>query len=190
VNLPNRITIGRLGLAICVFVLLEIWCPGRDGFAWYATFALFVITVATDGLDGYLARARNEITPFGRIADPLVDKIAITGTLVITMHLTETARLVPSWLVILVLGREFVVSGLRGFLEGRGVVFAARWEGKTKLVVQAVFCGTVLFYPGHFWNWVWWVARVGLWVTAAVTVWSAVAYLRRAAEILRTSGEV
>ncbi len=189
-NLPNKITVTRIGLAVVLFVLLETWCANREGLPWFVAFVLFVTTVATDGLDGYFARARNQITAFGRIADPLADKIVINGVLVITMQLPQTEAYVPAWLVILSLSREFLVSGLRGFLEGRGEIFAARWEGKTKLVVQAIFCGAVILYPGAKWDWVHDLLGVLLWVTAAVTVWSAVSYVRRAAEVLREASDV
>jgi len=190
VNLPNRITVGRLGLAVVLFILLELACRGGDGWHWYLAFALYLVTVLSDGLDGYLARTRNQITAFGRIADPFVDKVVIGGVLVLTADLPATRAVVPAWLVLLVIAREFLVSGLRGFLEGRGTDFAARWEGKTKLVVQAFFCGTVLFLPGSRFDWVAALARGGLWVTAAVTVWSAYSYVRKAQELLRSSTDV
>lgn len=183
-NLPNRITVGRLLLTAVLFILLELACRGRAGFYWYVAFALYVVAVGSDGIDGYLARARKETTAFGRIADPFADKIAICGILVLTQSIGETAPLVPAWLVLLVLAREFLVSGLRGYLEGRGTVFAARWEGKTKMLVQAIFCGTVIFYPGSRWDWVWSLGRILAYVTAAVTVWSAFSYVRKAQELL------
>ena len=188
-NLPNRITLGRLFLSVLLFGLLQWWPQGSTGFPWYATFTLFLLVALGDGLDGYIARSRGQITTFGRIADPFADKILIGGVLVLEATLPETRALVPAWLVILVLGREFLVSGLRGYLEGRGVTFAARWEGKTKMVVQAFFCGTVLFYPGSHFEWVLWLARIGLWITVAVTLWSAVTYVRRAAEVLGAGPE-
>ncbi len=188
-NLPNRITIGRVLLSVLLFGLLDWWARGGTAFSWYATFTLFVLVALGDGLDGYLARSRGQITTFGRIADPFADKILIGGVLVLAATLPETRALVPASFVILVLAREFLVSGLRGYLEGRGVTFAARWEGKTKMVVQAFFCGIVLFYPGSRFEWVLWLARFGLWITAAVTLWSTVTYVRRAAEVLGAGHE-
>jgi len=189
-NLPNRITIGRFLLAIVLFLLMELVCRGRVGFPWYAAFVLYMVTVTSDGLDGYLARSRNQITAFGRIADPFADKVVICGVLILAQDLPATAWAVPAWLVLLVVAREFLVSGLRGYLEGRGTGFAARWEGKTKLVVQAIFCGALLFYPGSRFGWVRFGLEVWLWVTAVVTVWSAIAYVRRATELLRTGADV
>jgi len=190
VNLPNRITVGRLLLAALLFVLLELYCRGRAGGVWYGAFVLYLVAVVSDGLDGYFARLRNEITAFGRIADPFADKIVICGLLVLTQSIEETEALVPPWLVLLVLAREFLVSGLRGFLEGRGAVFGARWEGKTKMAVQAVFCGTVLFYPGSRFEWVFSLGRLLVWVTAAVTVLSAFSYVRKAREMLSRGTDV
>ena len=189
-NLPNRITIGRLLLAALLFALIELLCRGTTGWPWVLVFTLFLALVISDGFDGYIARSRGQITTFGRIADPFADKILIGGVLVMLTSIEETAALVPPWFVILVMAREFLVSGLRGYLEGRGITFAARWEGKTKMVVQAVFCCALLLYPGSHFGWVYWIARVGLWVTAAVTIWSAVSYVRKAHEVLSSSADI
>jgi CDP-diacylglycerol--glycerol-3-phosphate 3-phosphatidyltransferase len=201
VNLPNQITTGRLALAVILFVLLETvcrdapdaarWAAGAvGGFWWYAAFALYIVTVLTDGLDGYLARSRGQITAFGRIVDPLADKIVICGVLVLGSTLPQTRALVPTWIVLLVLAREFLVSGLRGFLEGRGAGFPARWEGKAKLMIQAWYCGGAIFYPGNRWRWCELVTEFLLWATLAITVWSAVSYVRSAAKMIGSSSEL
>jgi CDP-diacylglycerol--glycerol-3-phosphate 3-phosphatidyltransferase len=189
-NLPNQITTARLVLAVILFVLLETACRGAtSSVVWLVAFVLYVVTVLTDGLDGYLARARGQITAFGRITDPLADKIVICGVLVLTSVNDATRRLVPAWIVLAVLGREFLVSGLRGFLEGQGTRFGARWEGKAKLVLQAVYCGAVLFYPATGWGWVFVVARILLWAALVVTAWSAVVYVRSAAKLIGGAAE-
>lgn len=189
-NLPNQITVGRLVLSAILFVVLELFCRGTYGWVWYAAFTLYMVTVLSDGLDGYLARSRGQITVFGRIADPLADKIVIMGILVLGMSIPETTMLVPPWIVILVLAREFLVSGLRAYLEGQGTVFGAQWAGKTKLVVQAVYCGSIVFYPGSRFTWVEWVARICLWGTAAIAVYSAGSYLSRARAMLRGGADI
>lgn len=190
-NLPNRITTGRLALSVILFVMLETVCrDAHDGFWWYAAFVLYLVTVLTDGLDGYLARSRGQITAFGRIVDPLADKIVICGVLVLASVLPQTAKLVPPWIVLVVLAREFLVSGLRGFLEGRGTGFSARWEGKAKLVVQAFYCGAVIFYPGSHWGWVETTAELSLWATLGITVYSAYAYVRSAASLIGTGTDL
>lgn len=190
-NLPNQITTARLGLAVVLFVVLDSVCRSRpDGFWWYAAFTLYIVTVLTDGLDGYLARSRGQITAFGRIVDPLADKIVICGVLVLASTLEQTRNLVPPWIVLVVLGREFLVSGLRGFLEGRGTGFPARWEGKAKLMIQAWYCGGAIFYPGNHWGWCEFVTRFFLWATLAITVWSAVAYVRSAAKLIGSNADL
>jgi len=191
VNLPNQITTGRLALAVVLFVLLETVCrEAYDGFWWYAAFVLYFVTVLTDGLDGYLARSRGQITAFGRIVDPLADKIVICGVLVLASVLPQTAMLVPPWIVLVVLAREFLVSGLRGFLEGRGTGFPARWEGKAKLIVQAWYCGAAILYPGSRWHWCEVGAEILLWATLLVTVWSAVTYVRSAAKLIGSGKDI
>ncbi len=190
-NLPNRITTARLGLAVVLFVVLDSVCRSHEsGFWWYAAFVLYLVTVLTDGLDGYLARSRGQVTAFGRIVDPLADKIVICGVLVLACTLPQTEKLVPPWIVLVVLGREFLVSGLRGFLEGRGTGFPARWEGKAKLMIQAWYCGSAIFYPGHHWDWCELVARFFLWATLLITVWSAVAYVRSAAKLIGSNADL
>ena len=189
-NLPNQITIGRLFLAAFLFVLLDVWCRGEpDGWIWYVAFTLYMVTVLSDSLDGYLARSRDEITAFGRIADPFADKILICGILVLGLSLPQTRPLVPTWIVLVVLAREFLVSGLRGYLESRGIRFGASWEGKFKLVTQAVYCGAIVFYPGHYFGWVRMVARIALWTTLFISVYSAWQYARSARRALGDLGE-
>jgi CDP-diacylglycerol--glycerol-3-phosphate 3-phosphatidyltransferase len=185
VNLPNQITLIRLILSIVLFGLLEVVGGAGGGPAWYFAFALFFATAGTDWLDGYLARKRKEVTAFGRIADPLVDKIVICGVLILTQTYPETAALVPSWIVLLVVAREFVVSGLRAFIEGQGVSFAASWSGKSKLLVQAFYCGSVLLYPAANAGWIGWCARISLWGTAFLTLLSAGLYVARGTQLLR-----
>ena len=190
-NLPNQITVTRLLLAAFLFFMLDTWCRGVEGGTpWYVAFTLYIVTVLTDGLDGYIARARSQITAFGRIADPFADKIVICGVLVLTHNLPQTAQFVPSWIVLTVLAREFLVSGLRGYLEGQGKRFGARWEGKTKLIIQAVYCGALLFYPGDRMPWVAVTAAICLWATLVITVLSTVSYVRSAIQLMGGSIDI
>ncbi|MHC4818618.1 MAG: CDP-alcohol phosphatidyltransferase family protein [Planctomycetota bacterium] len=114
----------------------------------------------------------------------------ICGVLVLACNLPQTERFVPTWIVIVVLAREFLVSGLRGYLEGRGTRFGARWEGKTKLITQAIYCGAVLLYPFRGWAWVEVVAKISLWATLVITVFSAIAYIRSTLRLVGTSAEI
>jgi len=188
VNIPNQITLARLLLSGVLFVVLECIGGGGYGSNWYFAFGLYFLTAGTDWLDGFLARRWGQVTSLGRIIDPLADKIVIAGVLVLCLTYPETNDLVPSWLVLLVIAREFLVSGLRAFVEGQGHSFAAGWSGKSKFLLQAVYCGAVLFYPGDSYEWVRLTAIGTMWGTALLTVISAGIYVNRAVKLLRSSG--
>lgn len=105
----------------------ELWKP------WIAAF-IFALLSCTDALDGYLARSRGEVTNFGKFIDPLADKILICAALLALVEL----QLLPSWVALIILGREFIVSGLRMLVATHGVVVAASWYGKAKTVFQII----------------------------------------------------
>lgn len=146
-------------------------------------FGIFLLAAATDTLDGQIARRYGLETDFGRIADPFVDKIMILGALTLLMPLTVH---VPGWLVTLVLARELLVSGIRGFAEARGIAFPASFWGKTKMVSQIAAVAAGVEYIGHpesrFWEWTFLIL---LWWTIAATVFSGAMYVLHAYRMLR-----
>ncbi|MGE3165188.1 MAG: CDP-diacylglycerol--glycerol-3-phosphate 3-phosphatidyltransferase [Planctomycetota bacterium] len=150
-NLPNRITLSRLvvGALLFVFLSLEIqgWGVGSRHLALNIAAAVFVICVATDWVDGWIARRTGSVTDFGRIADPFVDKIVVCGTCIYLVTLTPQL-MKPGYVVVLV-GREFLVTGLRGFIESRGLPFGARWGGKAKMVLQSVTIPAILLFEAN-----------------------------------------
>src|SRR6185295_11515364 len=133
-NLPNQITLGRFVIAIVFIVLLSKFdhrqMPGQ---LWIIdlSFVLFVIAAVTDYLDGYLARKHNQVTSFGRILDPFVDKILVGGAFVLFLDggfVEANGRNITgltAWMVVLIISRELLVSGLRGFSESAGKPYAA-----------------------------------------------------------------
>ena len=137
----NIVTLVRiLGVPVFVAVLLSPWpqwfpqWPALEAWKpWIAVF-LFVLLACTDSVDGYLARSRNEVTTFGKFVDPLADKILVAAAL---LALTELSVL-PSWVALVILTREFIVSGLRMLAAAEGVVVAASWYGKAKTVTQII----------------------------------------------------
>ena len=152
-NLPNRLTIARLILSLVFFVILALESYGIFGAEnrWIVldvTMVLFILAVSTDFLDGYLARRWGLVSTFGRIADPLVDKIVICGGFVMLTGVAPS--LVGPWFVVVILVREFLVSGLRSFLESQRIAFAAAFSGKVKMVLQSIAVPTVLFVEAHF----------------------------------------
>jgi len=191
-NLPNQITVGRLLLTAVLFVLLDVWCrtATSGGWIWYVAFTIYLAGMIGDALDGYYARALGQVTAFGRIADPFADKILVLGILILGLTLPQVEALVPSWIVLVVLAREFLVSGLRSYLESRGTVFGASRDGKAKLIIQAIYCGALLFYPGHWMTWVWYVAQITLWATLVLSVYSAMNYIIAARDTLSKGAEI
>jgi CDP-diacylglycerol--glycerol-3-phosphate 3-phosphatidyltransferase len=127
VNLPNILTSSRFVLALVLFGLITfelwLWC-----------LVVFAAAAVTDWLDGYLARKQGLTSTLGRNLDPLVDKVLMCGAFVFLLPV-PSAMLAP-WMVVVVVARELIITGLRGFLEGEGVTFGADWLGKIKMVLQ------------------------------------------------------
>ncbi|MEG1002427.1 CDP-diacylglycerol--glycerol-3-phosphate 3-phosphatidyltransferase [Clostridium sp.] len=130
-NLANKLTLLRM-LLVPIF-LIFIALNGIPYGTFIATF-IFVIASITDKLDGYIARSRNEITNFGKFMDPLADKLLVTAALISLVEF----RVVPSWAAVIIIAREFAVSGLRTLAASEGKVIAASWWGKIKTVIQIV----------------------------------------------------
>ena len=130
-NLANKLTMIRIFLVpvFLVFITVKEIPYGSI----IATF-VFIIASLTDQLDGYIARSRNQITNFGKFMDPLADKLLVTAALVSLVEL----KLVAGWAVVVILAREFAVSGLRTLAASDGIVIAASWWGKIKTVTQMI----------------------------------------------------
>ena len=129
-NLPNKLTILRV-LMIPFFVLFMLMDITGAADKWIAV-ALFVIASLTDFLDGYIARKYNLVSNFGKFMDPLADKLLVSAAMIC---LVEMGRL-PAWVVILIISREFIISGFRLIASDNGVVIAASYWGKFKTVFQ------------------------------------------------------
>lgn len=145
-NLPNILTLSRLGLIAGLMLVLNLHIP----FAHSLALTLFIIAGVTDFLDGYLARTRNQITAFGRLMDPLTDKVMVCAAFVsfVEIQIPVEGRglspLMPAWIVVIIISREFLVTGLRLLAAGRGnIVSAGKW-GKHKTVWQIVAIIAVL----------------------------------------------
>jgi CDP-diacylglycerol--glycerol-3-phosphate 3-phosphatidyltransferase len=140
-NAANTVTVTRMVLIPAFLVILladwPAWVHAPVAIValkpWIAA-TVFALLAATDGVDGYLARSRNEVTTFGKFLDPLADKLLVTAAL---LALIELAVL-PAWIGFVIIAREFIVSGLRMVASAEGQVIAASWYGKVKTVVQIV----------------------------------------------------
>ena len=184
-NLPNAITFSRLVLSLVLFALMQA------GGYWLTAAGLFVFAVLTDVLDGWIARRYKLITQLGRIMDPFVDKFITSGTFLFLLPVTQQSGVTP-WMVVIVLGREMLVTSLRGFLEQRGADFSASFSGKLKMFLQCV-AATAAILSMHPPIAEWSVGGmeftavrdVLLWSMVAVTVWSGWDYVQRAIVLLR-----
>jgi CDP-diacylglycerol--glycerol-3-phosphate 3-phosphatidyltransferase len=195
-TLPNAITVARLVLALMFFAVashLDTTDAADPSRAWMAIW-IFVAAAVSDILDGYLARRWQVVTSFGRILDPVVDKVLVIGGLVLlcAAPLAPASRVVP-WIVILVIARELLVTSVRAVFEGQGISFPADRFGKFKMFVQCVtvpFCLGAAAIPNlrHSTPFVQWT-DVLVWLMVVVTAGSALPYLQRAVVLLRRAGE-
>ena len=141
-NLANKLTMMRIFLVpiFLIFMAVKDIPYGKE----LATI-IFILASLTDKLDGYIARSRNQITNFGKFMDPLADKLLVTAALVSLVEL----QIVYSWVAMIIIAREFAVSGLRTIAASEGKVIAASWWGKIKTVVQIVAIITALLNLSH-----------------------------------------
>jgi CDP-diacylglycerol--glycerol-3-phosphate 3-phosphatidyltransferase len=176
-NIPNRITLSRLFLAIVFFVFLT--------YRYFnVAFVIFLVAAVTDWLDGYLARKWELSTDLGLLVDPFVDKVIICGTFIIFVHLAK--EIIVPWMVITIVAREFLVSSIRGFSESKGIKFASNIWGKTKMFIQSwTICAIILYYA-HFENVTWaeYMVSAFIWITVIVTIGSGMTYVYSAKKTL------
>ena len=186
-NLPNYITLSRIAsIPLIIWILTTPYFGGKEA-TLRAVLAstLFILASITDGLDGYLARRRGQITTMGMLLDPLADKLMIAACYITLVHLIP--QIVNVWVVVLIIGREFLISGLRSIAASEGFTIEASELGKLKMVVQIVsVVAAILAIRWDVWHFnfglfsfvldVDLVARMAIWFMVAVSVISAVDY--------------
>ena len=182
-NLPNSITMSRI---IMIPLLLWILSPhftwqGHGGAQEISASILFVLASITDGLDGYLARRRAQITTMGMLLDPLADKILVTAALIALV--AYNPQVVKVWIAVVIIGREFLISGLRSIAASEGFTITASELGKLKTVVQIVaVVSAILAHRWDYWQIgvlvipVKWYAIAAIYFTVAVSSISAIDY--------------
>lgn len=146
-NLPNYITLGRIVVVpLLVVVLLTPVAESTLGISGYALgIGLFLAAALTDIFDGYLARRRNQVSTLGKFLDPIADKLLIASALIVLVE----RHLAPSWAVVVILGREFIITGLRSVAASEGIVIAAQGMGKLKMWAQCVAVVALLVAGYH-----------------------------------------
>lgn len=198
-NLPNRITLARLVLAIIFFVLVAQYSQ-RTPQAWMLDVAvvIFIVAAVTDILDGYIARSRGLVTPLGRVLDPFVDKVLVCGAFILYAGHGfvdvngHNVTGVSAWMVVVIVGRELLVTGLRGFSESGGKSFAATLHGKLKMWVQSIAAPAILIIiglqlRGHMQEAGETLKSLFVWITVIVTALSSIQYIMRAKPMLEES---
>jgi CDP-diacylglycerol--glycerol-3-phosphate 3-phosphatidyltransferase len=183
VNLPNSITLIRiLSIPLLIWILSSSRFSSANGDRELLASALFIAASMTDGIDGYLARRRGQITTMGILLDPLADKLLIAAAFVTLVQLNPA--LVPAWIAILVIGREFLVSGLRSIAAAEGFTIEASDLGKFKMIVQIVSVVAVILdlrwkevpVYSHYIFPIHWIAYVAIWFMVCVSLVSAIDY--------------
>ena len=165
-NLPNKLTIGRV-IAVPVFIAAYY-------IQWYiAAFVIFVAASFTDYLAGHLARKYNLVSNFGKIMDPLAYKVLVYSALCLMIP-----DYVPGWMMIVILAREFTVSGMRTVAASEGIVIAAGMSGKIKTVLQMIAVCLLLLVPAFPASTILWYGAQGfLWASLVMTVYSGIEYV-------------
>jgi CDP-diacylglycerol---glycerol-3-phosphate 3-phosphatidyltransferase len=181
VNLPNKITISRIILipifVVMMLVRIEEWgnitILGATMPVTHLIGALiFIIAATTDWIDGYYARKLNLVTSMGKFLDPLADKLLVSAALIVLVEL----QMAPSWIVIIIVSREFAVTGLRLVLAGEGEVVAANMLGKIKTWTQIIAISALLLHNIFFEMFSFPFDELALWVALFFTVWSGLDY--------------
>jgi CDP-diacylglycerol--glycerol-3-phosphate 3-phosphatidyltransferase len=192
-NVPNQLTILRLVLAVVLFVFLALdFC--------LTGMVLFVIAAATDWVDGWYARKYGQVTTLGRILDPFADKVIVCGAFIFLAAAPPMVAEpfgIKAWMVVVVVGRELLVTALRSFLEERGSDFSAKMAGKLKMVLQCIAAAVGLFYLSYPTalvdglpaaqapEWCRWLLGASVWAAVLLTIYSGVAYVVAAAKMVK-----
>ena len=181
-NLPNSITLSRIAaIPLFLWVLSSHSPVTTPGMQEFVAAGLFILASITDGLDGYFARRRGQITTMGILLDPLADKLMVSAAYIVLV--AYVPNIVPPWVAVLVIGREFLVSGLRSIAAAEGFTIEASEIGKLKTVIQIVsVVAAILAHRWIYWNWFGFIVAVRLialtsiyWMTI-VSIISAVDY--------------
>src|SRR5690625_5018042 len=190
-NLPNKITLSRIFLIPIFILILSIpmdwgewqWDHYYLPITHFIAGIIFLIASLTDWLDGYYARKYNLITNMGKFLDPLADKLLVSAAFILTVQM----ELAPAWIVIVIISREFAVTGLRLVAAGEGIVLAASSMGKLKTASQIIAIALLLFhnFPFVFVNFP--LDMIMLYIALILTAWSGIDYFIKNAHVMRDS---
>ena len=167
-NTPNKLTVARMIIVpFLVIFLLTGWGGEANR---YISLALFVVASVTDWFDGYLARKNNLVTNFGKFMDPLADKLLVCSAMICMIDLKR----LPAWFVIIIIAREFIISGFRLIAAENGIVIAANYWGKFKTASQMIMIILlILHFDGVFVI----LEQIFIWLSLALTIISLITYI-------------
>ncbi len=174
-NLPNKLTILRV-ILIPFFVAALLWDGGQNQTLRYVSAAIFIVASLTDMLDGKIARKYNLVTNFGKFMDPLADKLLVCSALICLIELGQ----LPSWMVIIIISREFIISGFRLVASDNGVVIAASYWGKFKTTFQMIAVVLLILQipPLHI------LTQICVWIALILTIVSLIDYIMKNHKVL------
>lgn len=178
-NLPNKLTVLRV-LLIPFFVLFLLTDLGGDYGKYYAL-AIFIIASLTDLLDGKIARKYNLVTNFGKFMDPLADKLLVCSAMICLVEMKRLA----AWIVIIIIAREFIISGFRLVASDNGIVIAASYWGKFKTVSQMAMVILLIADFGGVFDL---ICEALIWISLALTIISLVDYVAKNKQVLTQGG--
>ena len=178
-NLPNKLTVLRV-IMVPFFVLFMLTDLGGEAGKWIAL-VIFCLASLTDMLDGKIARARNLVTNFGKFMDPLADKLLVCSAMIC---LIPTGQL-PAWVVIVIIAREFIISGFRLVASDSGIVLAASYWGKFKTVSQMLMVIVLIADLGGVFDM---IGTALIWIALILTVVSLVDYIAKNVQVLTKGG--
>lgn len=173
-NLPNTLTSIRMFLIIPFVMIMQI---APDGKGRFAALTIFIIASITDFLDGYIARKNHLVTNFGKFMDPLADKLLVSAAMICLVSMDR----LPAWMVIIIISREFAISGFRLIAADNGIVIAASWWGKFKTVSQMIMIILLIAnLSGVFTV----LENLFMWIALILTVVSLVDYIWKNKKVL------
>nr|WP_297706263.1 CDP-diacylglycerol--glycerol-3-phosphate 3-phosphatidyltransferase [uncultured Butyrivibrio sp.] len=177
-NLPNKLTVLRVVL-IPFFVAFLLLSPGNGAFKW-VSLAIFIIASLTDMLDGKIARKYNLITDFGKFMDPLADKLLVCSAMICLIELGR----IPSWIVVIIIAREFIISGFRLIAADNGRVIAASYWGKFKTTFQMIMVILMIANLGDVIPFYDLVTQIIMWIALALTIISLCDYIVKNKDVM------
>ena len=174
-NVPNTLTVLRVIMIpfFVLFMLGDITSVDK-----YIALGIFIAASLTDTLDGYLARKNNQVTNFGKFMDPLADKLLVCAAMICLMDLDR----LPIWIVIIIISREFIISGFRLIAADNGIVIAASWWGKAKTISQMIMIILLVADFGGVFDM---IGQVMIYLALVLTVVSLVDYIAKNKQVLK-----